>query len=786
MEAEGGPFVPPSGPRPAALGGGQLTLPSFTDYSIAGVLNFLHQQWTKFERERTLWESERSELLQRVAILEGERRGHDNLKRDLVRRIKMLEYALRQERAKHAGAIGGTAAPAVAPPATSAAPLTAAADESASRTKALAATGREVLRRYLGELGLTDHAIQVRVSQAERSLESLTRPREEVPSILSVTTTLPRRDEEPQTPSTPQTPAQQSDASAATSAAADVDEALSAAADAIFDAVADVSAESEAMSDFDFLQDEDDGEGESSSSSSSSGEEDDDDKEKEEKEEKSEAGEGDSSATTAPAPAPARVENVSPAPDAKDDSVPAPQQNNWLNAISKPRSSEKVSPVVAAAAAEKASPATVPTANLKDVKSASGTESFDPKFDSNQLAKVMKHWERGKKTTSKPSSGKSGVFKGKPAEMEESEFNVDDVLGELASLSVQPEQAPQEASAAAPSAKNWKPKYTLRGHYDGVRALAFHDSDHLLLTASEDHTAMLWNLRTVPPGGGKKATQSPDIEPLQTYRGHTAPIFSLAYSPLESVFFSGSADRTVKVWKLAPAELLEPFGRYDPLVCMTTLVGHTDAIWDVSSHPIHAVVLSASADGSCRVWRYGQQSPLVQSYRSHESVGVPTSTSFTPSDHNRLVTSYSDSTACVYDIETGKQIVSLASNESYDGTIGTQINKIVCHPTLPMAITAHEDKYIRYFDLNSGKCTHSMVAHLDAVSTVAVDPSGLYLLSGGHDCSVRLWDIGRKSCVQEVSSHRKKFDEGVQSLGFHPSQPYIASGGADGSVKIYV
>uniref|UniRef100_A0A3Q2ZDI2 Striatin-like n=1 Tax=Kryptolebias marmoratus TaxID=37003 RepID=A0A3Q2ZDI2_KRYMA len=36
-----------------------------------------------------------------IAFLQGERRGQENLKKDLVRRIKMLEYALKQERAKY-------------------------------------------------------------------------------------------------------------------------------------------------------------------------------------------------------------------------------------------------------------------------------------------------------------------------------------------------------------------------------------------------------------------------------------------------------------------------------------------------------------------------------------------------------------------------------------------------------------------------------------------------------------------------------------------------------------
>lgn len=36
-----------------------------------------------------------------IAFLQGERKGQENLKKDLVRRIKMLEYALKQERYEH-------------------------------------------------------------------------------------------------------------------------------------------------------------------------------------------------------------------------------------------------------------------------------------------------------------------------------------------------------------------------------------------------------------------------------------------------------------------------------------------------------------------------------------------------------------------------------------------------------------------------------------------------------------------------------------------------------------
>ena len=78
-----------------------------------------------------------------------------------------------------------------------------------------------------------------------------------------------------------------------------------------------------------------------------------------------------------------------------------------------------------------------------------------------------------------------------------------------------------------------------------------------------------------------------------------------------------------------------------------------------------------------------------------------------------------------------------------------------------------------------------MVAHLDAVSCLAINPNGLGLVSGGHDSSVRFWDINTHACTQEFTSHRRKYNEGVHSLAFHPTTPILASGGADATVRVY-
>lgn len=79
-----------------------------------------------------------------------------------------------------------------------------------------------------------------------------------------------------------------------------------------------------------------------------------------------------------------------------------------------------------------------------------------------------------------------------------------------------------------------------------------------------------------------------------------------------------------------------------------------------------------------------------------------------------------------------------------------------------------------------------MLAHLDGVTCLSIDPAGFTLVSGGHDGSVRFWDIiGSKACVQDMNVHREKAREGVLAVEFHQSLPFVASAGADGIIKLY-
>jgi WD40 repeat protein len=83
--------------------------------------------------------------------------------------------------------------------------------------------------------------------------------------------------------------------------------------------------------------------------------------------------------------------------------------------------------------------------------------------------------------------------------------------------------------------KNMKsmPKQDKRGHEGAITQLYFSADGKLILTASADHTAGIWN-------------KNGDL--LHTLSGHTSSVLSVNSSPTGSHFLTASADNTAKIW----------------------------------------------------------------------------------------------------------------------------------------------------------------------------------------------------------------------------------------------
>lgn len=110
-------------------------------------------------------------------MLLGERKGQESLKSDLIRRIKMLEYALKQERAKFHRLKFGCDPPTmneIKPPADDAGIGNEVAPDSEVPFSSVSNTtwrqGRQMLRTYLQEIGYTDTIIDVRSNRVRALL----------------------------------------------------------------------------------------------------------------------------------------------------------------------------------------------------------------------------------------------------------------------------------------------------------------------------------------------------------------------------------------------------------------------------------------------------------------------------------------------------------------------------------------------------------------------------------------------------------------------------------------
>ncbi|TPX57969.1 hypothetical protein PhCBS80983_g03447 [Powellomyces hirtus] len=779
----GGLQGPSGGPNEGTASGAPGSL---TSYTLPGVLHFLQVEWRRFERERNEWEIERADLKARVAFLEGERRGTENLKTDLMRRVKMLEFALRQERSKftklqsekqsssplpgeQAQSTGAPNAQTVGTHTSTEAPMhtlpdaVLAAPSSYGTLNLSAGSGtllnyskgyghvrsKEILKNYLREMGflLTSSGVGAGSGGGDNKsdsggdnqgggsfkMESPALRRE--PNRGHASPAFPPANDKPQDSAPVAEPLQRGITKT---------KVIKKQQQPSENAVSPPNTNQQAVAS---VMD---------------------------------------SATSEPKEIAAGSQESSqpPASKSKDDQHPL-KSSPTKNKIPKREAA--------------------PTSNNINAKDEHGQLTADEmqelKLTPDKLSKVMRKME-GKGPQSKKKSLAS-------ADSTKLSSGIPSVIGNamgldgdaLANLSLNDDDTDEgtkkKGSKKVNNQRIWRPKAVLRNHLDSIRAIAFSPKDSLLMTASEDNTAKLWNLGKLDQG----AKSSADVEPIYTFRGHSEPVISLAISADGETCYTGSVDATIRAWQM-PAASRETYASYEnsKQYKLHTYVGHSDVIWDLKLHPLpqqSPSLASVSSDGSLKIWNttpdeYSLRTTMWYGGASHgggaagedesDTSGLqnPTSVDWLPTNLNKLAVSYQNSVVKIFDAETGQQVLVCKSNESFDGTVNTQINKIVAHPLLPLLITAHEDRFIRIFDVNTGAMIHSMVAHQDSVSALDISSDGLTLVSGGHDCSLRWWDLSTRKCVQEYTSHRKKNDEGIWAAKFHPEQPHtMASGGAD-------
>jgi len=72
------------------------------DVNWNNIVDFLKDQQKQRYSKEAEWLFEKQQMASRINLLESQLKAQENINGDLIKRIKMLEFSLRQERIKYA------------------------------------------------------------------------------------------------------------------------------------------------------------------------------------------------------------------------------------------------------------------------------------------------------------------------------------------------------------------------------------------------------------------------------------------------------------------------------------------------------------------------------------------------------------------------------------------------------------------------------------------------------------------------------------------------------------
>ena len=279
--------------------------------------------------------------------------------------------------------------------------------------------------------------------------------------------------------------------------------------------------------------------------------------------------------------------------------------------------------------------------------------------------------------------------------------------------------------------------FTHRGHTGSVMALAASPASQIFSNGG----------RALGDGwvfsGGQDATvrvwERGRVDPKATLDGHTDAVWTICVLPGSSasvlgdqsnhhggpdriVLASGSADGTILIWAVStPPQLTSP---------------HTGSRRGAGGSRRANSVSSGSNFPSSPQPSIATSTPFHYSLVHRiERVDHPSPTCISPlsMSGDTFVVSFADASVLIYDTRTGEEIIGMASQETYDGTSNTGVNAVaattvgldgtlsldsgrgvsedesIVHGATGssggvegMVLSGHEDRYIRFFDANSG------------------------------------------------------------------------------------
>ena len=92
------------------------------------------------------------------------------------------------------------------------------------------------------------------------------------------------------------------------------------------------------------------------------------------------------------------------------------------------------------------------------------------------------------------------------------------------------------------------------------------------------------------------------------------------------------------------------------------------------------------------------------------------------------------------------------------------------------------DEHVKLWDIRSGTCISTLPAHSDPVTGVSFSRDSTVVASGSHDGLIRLWDVSSSECLKTIYASG---NPAVSGLKFSPNSRYLLSGNGDNSLRLW-
>ncbi|XP_073644935.1 kinesin-like protein KIF21A isoform X3 [Tursiops truncatus] len=289
----------------------------------------------------------------------------------------------------------------------------------------------------------------------------------------------------------------------------------------------------------------------------------------------------------------------------------------------------------------------------------------------------------------------------------------------------------------------------------------------------------------INPFPALKGIRASPLQCIHIAEGHTKAV--LCVDSTDDLLFTGSKDRTCKVWNLVTGQEIMSLGGHHNNVVSVKYCNYTSLVFTVSTSYI-------------KVWDIRDSAKCIRTLTSSGQVTLGDACSATtsrtvtiPSGENQVNQIALNPTGTFLYAASGNAVRmwDLKRFQS-TGKLTGHLGPVMCLTVdqissgQDLIITGSKDHYIRMFDVTEGALgavspTHNFEPpHYDGIEALTIQGDNLF--SGSRDNGIKKWDLAQKDLLQQVPNAHKDW---VCALGVMPGHPVLLSGCRGGILKLW-